>query len=549
MSTKNLKYLFRPQSVAVIGASTRPKAVGTLVMRNLLQGGFSGPIMPVNPVHQSVSGVLAYPDVSSLPVTPEMAVICTPPQTVPEIMRDLAKRGTKAAIILTAGLTRAQDASGRTLQDVVLEIAHENEIRILGPNCLGLIVPGIGLNASFAHQPALPGKIAFVSQSGAMCTVVLDWARPKGIGFSHFISLGDSADLDFGDVIDYLGSDPSTRAILLYIESIRQRRNFMSAARAAARNKPVLAIKAGRVAEGAKAAASHTGALAGSDVVYDAAIRRAGMLRVNSFEELFAAVETLHRARPLSGSRLAILTNGGGLGVMAVDHLVFDGGVPAQLSGETVAKLNAVLPSTWSGSNPVDIIGDAPAERYVDAMKILFEAPEVDAVACIHAPTAITSSTDVAEHIVRAMKENRSANLMTCWVGEEMVAPARHLFEDAGIPSYDTPEKAMRAFMHLVNYRKNQELLMETPPSAPVEFTPNVSVARLIVENSRASGSDMMSEPEAKAVLSAFGIPTIETHIARTPADAGRIAREMGGRAALKILSMDISHKSDVGGG
>ncbi|MBF0562527.1 MAG: GNAT family N-acetyltransferase [Alphaproteobacteria bacterium] len=548
MTTKNLKPLFCPSSVAVIGASTRPKAVGSVLMRNLLQGGFAGPIMPVNPKHRAVGGVLAYPDIASLPVTPDMAVICTPPEAVPAAMTALGERGTKAAILITAGLNRVRDASGRTLQEVVLEIAHRYEIRILGPNCLGLLVPGIGLNASFAHQPALPGKIAFVSQSGAMCTVVLDWARPKGIGFSHFISLGDSADLDFGDVMDYLGSDPSTRAILLYIESIHLRRNFMSAARSAARNKPVLAIKAGRMAEGAKAAASHTGALAGSDDVYDAAIRRSGMLRVNSFEELFAAVETLARGRPLRGSRLAILTNGGGIGVMAVDHLVYDGGRIANLSADTIAKLDKVLPDTWSRANPVDIIGDAPGERYVDALKILFEAPEVDAVCCMHAPTAISSSTEVAEKIIPLVKADPSANLLTCWVGEEAVAEARRLFAAAGIPSYDTPDKAMRAFIHLVEYRRNQELLMETPPSAPSEFTPAVSVARLVVENSRASGHEMMNEPEAKAVLAAFGIPTIETHIARTPADASRLATEMGGKIALKILSQDISHKSDVGG-
>jgi acetyltransferase len=549
MSVRNLNFLFNPRSVAVLGASDRPKAVGMLVMRNLLQGGFKGPIMPINPNRQAVSGVLAYPDVKSLPITPDLAVICTPPQTVPGLIDELGKRGTRAAIVLTAGLSANKlDNDGRSIQQALLDTARSYQMRILGPNCLGLLVPGVGLNASFAHQPALPGKIAFVSQSGALCTAVLDWAAPKGIGFSHFISLGDCADLDFGDVLDYLGSDPNTRAILLYIESIHERRNFMSAARAAARNKPVLAIKSGRVAEGAKAAASHTGALAGADAVYDAAIRRAGMLRVFEIDELFAAVETLARSRPSKGSRLAIITNGGGIGVMAVDDLIEGKGQLAELSPETVEALDKVLPATWSRGNPVDIIGDAPGERYVKALEILFKAPEIDAVLCMHAPTAVSSATEVAESVIELAKKSKN-NLMTCWVGEGAVAHARKLFNEAGVPTYDTPSQAVRAFLHVLRYRQNQVMLMETPPSAPVEFTPATATARLVVENAIANGHTVMSEPEAKAVLAAYGIPTVETHIARTPADASRLTRDMGGgRVALKILSPEISHKSDVGG-
>jgi acetyltransferase len=550
MSVRYLEHLFKPRSVAVFGATNREKAVGNLVMRNLLQGGFMGPIMPVNPNHKAVCGVLAYPNVTSLPEQPDLAVICTPPKTVVGLIDELGARGTRAAVVLTAGLSANQlDNDHRSVQQAMLDTAKKYGMRILGPNCLGLLVPGIGLNASFAHKPALAGRIAFVSQSGALCTAVLDWARPKGIGFSHFISLGDCADIDFGDVLDYLGSDPNTRAILLYIESIHQRRNFMSAARSAARNKPVLAIKSGRVAEGAKAAASHTGALAGSDSVYDAAIRRAGMLRVYNIEELFAAVETLARSKPTKGDRLAVLTNGGGIGVMAVDDLIEGGGHLAELKPETVAKLDAVLPATWSRSNPVDIIGDAPGERYVKALEILFAAQEVDAVLCMHAPTAVSSSTEVAQSVIRLAKEKKVLSLMTCWVGGEAVAEARHLFNDSAIPTYNTPSQAVRAFLHVQNYRKNQEMLMETPPSAPAEFTPATATARLVIENAIASGHSVMSEPEAKAVLAAYGVPTVETHIARTPADASRIVRDMGGgRVAIKILSPDISHKSDVGG-
>ncbi len=546
MTVRNLDKLFKPQSVAVVGASTEARSVGALVMRNLLQGGFDGPIMPVNPKHEAVAGVLAYPDVDSLPACPDLAVVCTPPPVVPGLIDQLGRKGTRAAIVITAGLARTKD-DGHTLQDAMLEAAAPYDLRILGPNTIGLLVPGIGLNASFAHLPARPGKVAFVSQSGALCTAVLDFANGRGIGFSHFISLGDSADLDFGDVLDYLGSDPTTRAILLYIESIRLRRGFMSAGRGAGRNKPIVVIKSGRGAEGAKAAASHTGALAGADDVYDAAIRRAGMLRVYSVGELFAAVETLARAQPQKGDRLAIMTNGGGIGVMAVDELVERGGRLAELGEETVAKLDAVLPDTWSGGNPVDIIGDAPGQRYADVARILLEAKEADAVLAMHAPTAIASSVEAARAVVDVAKGSKF-NLLTSWVGETAVAPARTLFNEAGIATYETPGRAVGAFMHMVRYRQNQEMLMETPDSAPAEFTPAVAAARLVVENVLAAGREMMSEPEAKAVLAAYGIPTVETHVVRTPEDAARLACDMGFPVALKILSPDISHKSDVGG-
>jgi acetyltransferase len=547
VSIRNLEKLFKPRSVAVIGASDRDGAVGGLVMRNLLEGGFSGPVMPVNPEHHAVAGVLTYADVTDLPEAPDLAVVCTPPATVPGLIARLGAIGTRAAIVLTAGLTRERDADGRTLQEAMLEAAKGVGLRILGPNCIGLLVPGIGLNASFAHLPALPGRIAFISQSGALCTAVLDWARAHDIGFSHFISLGDCADLDFGDVIDYLGSDPKTRAILLYIESIHERRNFMSAARAAARNKPVLVIKAGRVAEGAKAAASHTGALAGADDVYDAAIRRAGMLRVYTIAELFAAVETLARSRPLTGERVAILSNGGGIGVMAVDDLIEGGGHLAQLSDETMAALDAVLPVTWSHGNPVDIIGDAPGERYAAATRILCQAREVDAVLVMHAPTATASSTDAAQAVIDAA-EDATANVITSWVGEQAVAPARRMFAEAGIPTYDTPGEAVGAFMHMIRYRRNRDMLMETPPSAPTDFVPATAPARLLVENALSTGTEMMSEHESKAVLAAYGIPTVETQVVNSPEEAAAKAAAMTMPVALKILSPDISHKSDVGG-
>ena len=548
MSTRNLKHLFNPSSIAVIGASKREKSIGALVMNNLLQGGFDGPIMPVNPRRESISGVLAYPDVASLPLAPELAVICTPPETVPDTIEALCKKGTRAVVVLTAGLESAEYKDGQTVERAMLEIASRCSMRILGHNCLGLMVPPIGLNASFAHTPALPGKIAFVSQSGALCTAVLDWARPRGIGFSHFISMGNMAELDFGDVLDYLGSDPETTAILLYIESIHHNRTFMSAARAAARNKPVLAIKSGRMEEGSRAAMSHTGALTSNDAVYDAAFQRAGMLRVFEFEELFAAVETLGRGRRPKGERLAILTNGGGLGVLAVDDLVEQGGSLAALSDETIAALDKVLPPTWSKANPIDIIGDATGERYEAALRVLLEAKDVDAILVMHCPVAVVRPVEIAETVAKLAQDYPRAALTTCFVGDEFAAPARTLMAQANIPSFDTPLKSVQAYMHMVNYRRNQEILTEMPPSMPTEFQPATSSARLMVESVLASGRETMSEPEAKAVLAAYGIPTVETHIAKSPGDAADMADQMGYPVVLKIMSPQIMHKSDFGG-
>jgi acetyltransferase len=547
MSIRNLEHLFQPQSVAVIGASIKPRSVGATVMRNLLTGGFSGPIMPVNPKYKAVAGVLAYPNIAGLPETPDLAIISTPPSTVPAIISELGERGTKAAIVLTAGLARIKDEQGQTFQQKMLEAAQPHLLRILGPNCIGLIMPLLGFNGSFAHTHALPGEIAFVSQSGALATVVLDWAKSKKIGFSYFVSLGDSADIDFGDVLDYLGGEPNTRAILLYIESIKEARKFMSAARAAARNKRVLVVKSGRASEGAQAAASHTGALAGSDDVYSAAISRAGMLRVTTIENLFSAVETLARAQPMEGNRLTILTNGGGLGVMATDALTLAGGQLATLSKETLKQLDKILPSAWSYNNPVDIIGDAPVERYVKALSILLNDPQSDAVLLIHAPTAIVPSEQIAEAIVTVMKETKR-NVLTCWLGSQAVEKARNIFAMADIPTYGTPEEAVHAFLNLVRYHHNQIQLMETPPSISQQLTPNRSIARQVVENALASRQYMLSEPQAKEILAAYSIPVVATQVARTPEKAKEMAEQLGFPVALKILSPDISHKSDVGG-
>ena len=547
MSIYNLEYLFQPKSVTVIGASNRPRSVGSVVMSNLLHNHFTGPILPVNPQHTAVAGVLCYRDVASLPLSPDLAVVCTPPTTVPGIIAELVNRGTKAAVVLTAGLSAQKEPEGPSLQQEMLEVAQQSGMRILGPNSLGLLVPRIGLNASFVHTGIQVGDVAFVSQSGALCSAVLDWAKPRQIGFSHFISLGDNADINFADVLDYLGSDLHTRAILLYIESIRAARRFMSAARGAARNKPVIAIKAGRVAEGAKAAASHTGALAGVDLVYDAAIRRAGMLRVFEIEELFEAVETLARLHSFSGNRLGILSNGGGPGVIATDCLIEGGGQLAELSAATRQQLDAILPATWSRSNPVDLVGDADSNRYGQALNILCQEPNVDVLLVMHVPTALAPSEETARTVVEVW-QSKKGQILTSWLGEESAAAARTCFAEAGIPTYDTPEQAVEAFLHMVRYRRNQELLTETPPSIPTEFTPATLTVRLLIQQALTKQRSLLSEPESKALLAAYGIPIVETQIVRTVEEALRVAKEIGYPVALKIVSPDITHKSEVGG-
>lgn len=545
---RKLKCFFNPESVAVVGATGAPHAPCSVVVHNLLHSDFAGPVMPVAAGVRSVSGVLAYPDVASLPMAPDLALVCSPAIEVPAIIRALGEKGNRAACVMSPSLHSIRAADGRSLLECALAEAKPFGMRLLGPNSMGILVPGIGLNASFAPEDARPGKIAFVSQSGALCTAVLDWAFTKGIGFSHFIHTGDTADVGFGDILDYLGSDQHTRAILLYMETINERRNFMSAARAAARNKPILVIKAGRSAQGARAASSHTGALAGSDLVFDAAIRRSGMLRVKDIDELFGAVETLARSRPMKGKRLAVLTNGGGIGVIAADDMADGNGQLAELPPETIEQLDAVLPPNWSRNNPVDIVGDADGARYSKALTILLDSKAVDAVLVMYAPTAISDSDEVAEAVIKVFKERTRANIMTCWVGSEKVAHARRLLAEASVPNFETPRAAVQGFLHLIEYRANQEMLMEVPPSAPSEFIPDSALARSIIATALAEGEDFLREPEAKAVLAAYGIPTIETRIAHTPAEASRIAKEFGAPVALKILSSDIVHKSDVGG-
>jgi len=541
MSIIHLDRLFEPRSVAVIGASERAGSVGNVILRNLRAGRFKGEVYAVNPSSTVILGRRAWPDVAALPATPDLAVICTPPAVVPGIIRRLGERGTRAAIVITAC------PRGSSAQAEMLEAARPYRLRILGPNCIGLLVPGIGLNASFAHVDSLPGRLAFVSQSGALCTTVLDWARSRGIGFSAFVSLGDSADVDFGDLLDYLGTHRETDGILLYIESISHARKFLSAARAAARSKKVIVLKSGRFEQGARAAFSHTGAMAGRDDVADAAIRRAGMLRVFSIEDLFAAAETLARARSVSGRRLAILTNGGGPGVLAADELAALGGTLAQFGPETIRQLDAVLPPTWSRGNPVDIIGDADAGRYSAALRVIAGDPGYDAILVLLVPTALVDGLEVARSLAAGAGQLR-VPVLTSWMGAEAAAESRRLFAASGIATYETPEAAVRGFMQVAEYEENQRSLMQVPASIPEGFAPRRDEVAGVIRSALAAGRTVLDEIELRAVLEAYAIPVVESRTATTPEAAAAGARSLGFPVVLKIRSPDLSHKSEVGG-
>ena len=431
MTIRNLEFLLRPGSVALIGASPEAGNVGNIVTRNLLAGGFNGPIRLVNPRHQMIEGQPCFSSVIDLTETPDLAVLATPPPTLPKLIGELGEKGTRAAVVITAGIDR-------DTKTAMLQAARPNLLRIQGPNCLGLMLPEIGLNASFSHKPPLAGDLALLSQSGALITSIIDWANARSIGFSHVVSLGDMADVDFGDLLDYLAADISSRAILLYMESVTQAPKFLSAARRAARAKPVVVIKSGRHEAGARAAKSHTGALAGSDAAYDAAFRRAGLLRVRELEELFDAAEILSRAPPLSGERLMILTNGGGAGVLAADRLMDWGGVLAPLSQPAMAALDAVLPPAWSQGNPVDIIGDATPERYSKSIEVLFQDEHSDALLIMNCPTALADSSLAASAalavIDRQSRGNHRKTVLANWLGDGAAEPARAEFAQTRHP-------------------------------------------------------------------------------------------------------------------
>ena len=549
MSTYNLDAFFSPRSIALIGASRRARSVGRVVADNLFSGGFEGPILPVNPHEAAIRGVLAYKDVESLPAAPDLAVVATPAATVPGIIEALGKRGCRAAVVLSAGFENGEPG-GTSPRDALRLAAQRSGMRIIGPNCLGVMAPHKGVNASFAHLAPFSGRIACVMQSGALAAAVLDWATARGIGFSKMISLGDAIDVDFGDLLNYLAVDPETDAILLYVEGITHARKFMAAARAAARVKPVIAMKAGHNATAAHAVKSHTGALAGSDRVYDAAFRRAGIVRVGTMDDMFDALEVLARPRRFRGERLAILTNGGGAGVLATDALAADGGVLATLSPETVATLNSVLPPTWSQGNPVDIIGDATGARYAAALQAVAADPAVDAILVMNCPTAVASASEAAEAVIaetaREDAQGTGKPVLGCWLGSHAAIDARSKLSAAGIPSYPTPEQAIDGFAYLAELARGAAHLDEV--GQDIVRTVDRGSAALMLHGALKSGREWLDESDSEALLAAYGIPVAQSVKAATPQQVGEAARAIGGKVAVKIRSSQIIHKSDHGG-
>lgn len=547
MSIRNLDKIFNPHRVAVIGASDVPTSVGYIVLRNLVGSGFRGVVYPVNPKREAVQGIQAYKDLASLPHAPDLAVICTPAPTVPNLVRQCGEVGTLGLVIISAGF-REIGEEGRKLEDLIRQEQKKFDgMRILGPNCLGLIVPGLNFNASFATATPKKGHIGFISQSGALCTSVLDWALDEDIGFSYFVSVGNMLDVSMGDLIDYFGSATETRSIILYIESISEAREFMSAARAFARTKPIVAYKAGRFAESAQAAASHTGAMAGVDAVYEAAFQRAGIERIFQIEDMFDCAELLARQQPPKGARLAIVTNAGGPGVMTTDALIERHGELAQLSEQTMQELNSFLPPCWSHGNPVDVLGDAPPERFAKAVEIVLKDKNVDAVLVILTPQAMTDSMATAQAVGKIVAQGHKP-VLAAWMGGRVVAEGIQVLNAAGIPTYTTPEKAVRAFMHLVSYARNLQILHETPKDIPLEFTLDRQRLRGVFDTILSEGSEVLSENVSKAFLEAYEIPVTRPQAARSPDEAVEVAHRIGYPVVLKIHSPQITHKSDVGG-
>ena len=543
--------LLAPRSVALVGATEREGALGRLVWRNLKAAAPKGPLFAVNPKHRQILGEPCHARLRDLPQAPELAVFVTPAATIPDLIEEAGEAGVRAAVVLSSGFSEA-GARGKALQDEMLAAARRHRVRILGPNCLGLMRTDTGLDATFAPVPPLPGRLALVSQSGAICTAILDWARPAGVGFSSVVSLGAAADVDFGEVLDFLVEDAQTSAILMYIEGVHDARRFISALRTAARVKPVIALKVGRHASGSKAASSHTGALVGSDEVFDAALRRCGTVRVRTYTQLFAAARMLASARRISGERLAILTNGGGPGVMAADSAAENGVPLATLAPATLADMDAALPPQWSHRNPVDIVGDAPPERFAHATHAVLKDPNVDALLVMYSPVAMTSSQSAAAAVVEgAARAAAHKPVIAAWLGDLRPEPGRAHLEANGIPNFFTPEIAVEAFSYLCAYHRNQGQLLEVPAAlaGPVGGTPaDLAAAEAIRDAALEEGRTTLTEDEAKALLRAFGLKVPPSVRVASADEAVAAARGMGLPVVLKILSPDISHKSDVGG-
>ncbi len=546
MSIRHLENLIRPRSVALVGASMRPGSVGQVVLANILGNGFAGAIHAVNPKPIDMPGVRWSASIEALPAAVDLAVVVTPADTVPDIIGRLGAIGCRTAVVISAGVT---EASG--LREAMLDAAKPYMLRVIGPNCLGVLMPQVGLNASFARTETRTGRLALISQSGALVTAILDWASAREIGFSGIVSVGDMADVDLGDLIDLFASDPETDGILLYVEGATNPGKFISAARAAARVKPVIAIKAGRTAGARKAALSHTGALAGSYEVYQGVFRRAGIVMVETLTDMFDAAETLCRTQHIAGNRLGIVTNGGGAGILAADALGSTQGVLATLDGATVTGLDARLPRGWSRSNPVDIIGDAHADRYTAAITAVLDDPAIDAVLVMYCPVAVTAPGDIATALANAVSDARGRGnrkpVLACWLGDANAGVARPILSAADIPLFNTPDDAVRGFGYLLAAKEAHDGLMGTPSTAGELANDGVS-ARAIIARVRADGRDLLDEVEAKALLATFGIPVVATQFAPTADAVASVCADMAGPFAVKIVSPQLSHKSDVGG-
>ena len=547
MSVHNLENMFNPHRVAVVGAGREPSQLGHIVLRNLVDAGFDGVVYPINPGRESVSGIQAYPSVAETPAKPDLAIVCTPAASVPEVVSACGERGVPAVAVLSAGFREAGAEGSELEQRVRGELGRHEGMRLLGPNCLGLIVPRFQLNASFAKTMPIDGHIAFVSQSGALVTSVIDWAAAQQIGFSQVVSVGNMVDVDLGDLIDFLAQDAHTRSIFLYIETVTQPRKFMSAARAFSRTKPIIVYKAGRFAASAQAAVSHTGAMVGEDAVYDAALRRAGAVRVGRIEDVFDAAELLARERPIHRSRLAVVTNAGGPGVMAADALLARDGVLAELQPVTLKALDEVLPEAWSHGNPVDVLGDAPAKRYGEAVQTVLADEDVDAVLTILTPQAMTDASTTADAVLAA-RHGSPKPVLAAWMGGQSVREGRQRLGVGGVAAYAYPEQAIGALMNLVSYGRNLETLHETPRSIPVGFAIDRLRAKELMSAVLAEGTGVLSETSSKALLDAYEIPFTKPLPALTADDAVVAAEQMGYPVVLKVRSPDVTHKTDVGG-
>lgn len=555
MSIKNLNAVFAPKSVALIGATNRDRAVGNIVARNLFRQGFEGPIMLVNPKAPAIGGVIAYKDIASLPIVPDLAILSIPPKAIPDTIRQLGEKGTRGAVVITAGLRDivADEKTGETLQDKMLAEAKKFDLRILGPNCLGTVSTHIGLNGCFAESLPRKGNIAFVAQSGAMVATLCDWAEERKIGFSYLASMGDQSDIDFADMLEFLADDPHTDAVVLYVEAVAgaggfDPRRFMEAAQKCTSKKPVIAIKSGRSDIAAKAAASHTGALAGVDGVYNAAFERAGIIRANDLDELLDSIETFSKKLMVNGDRLAIVTNGGGAGVCAVDKLSDLGGELIDVPKAAMDKLNACLPDVWSHANPIDIIGDSDGPRYYNSIVALDGVEGIDGVVVIHCPTATAVSMDKAKAVVEA-RNKLGQPLIANWLGgNDETREVRALFDANGIPNFDTPEKAIRSFMHLAKYNAVQKTLAKGEVHDIPGYKPDYATAKKLIDDAVAKNLTWLDAPSLATVFEAYDIPSAKCATAATPADVAKLQEKFQAPIVIKIMSPDISHKSDVGG-